>query len=183
MQSNEPGFTAFSHPDSQRPGDRDVVFFRPTVFGDPVRPAAGIGAMELWRSDEVTLDRFEDWLALLPDGLVVGAPSRVEVGGRDAVFFEVEVADEFECGREGFCAGFLINTITSDRVTGWTFERGTHQRVWVVDGGDHQPLAIIAATPVDDRSFQATADDVLATLRIGDSEPHPVDPADWGTTS
>ncbi len=183
VQSNEPGFTAFSHPDSQGPGDRDVVFFRPTVFGDPVRPAAGIGAMELWPADEVSLDRFEDWLALLPDGLVVGAPSRVEIGGRDAAFFEVEVADEFECGREGFCAGFLINTIGSDRITGWTFERGAHQRVWVVDGGDHQPLVIIAATPVDNRSFQATADDVLDTLRIGDSEPHPVDPADWGTTS
>jgi hypothetical protein len=33
---------------------------------------------------------------------------------------------------------------------------------------------IIAATPSDDRTFQATADALLDTLVIGDPAPHPV---------
>jgi basic membrane lipoprotein Med (substrate-binding protein (PBP1-ABC) superfamily)/DNA-binding SARP family transcriptional activator len=183
VRDNVPGFTVFTNTGEEGSTGTAVAIVRPTVFGDPIRPAAGIGVMELWPADEMTLDRFDEWLGLLPEGIVVGTPSRADIGGREAVAFEVEIADDFECGREGFCAGFLINTIAPDGITGWTFERGLRQRVWVVDGGGHQPLVIIASTSDDDTDFQATADDLLATLIIGDPQPHPVDPLDWGTTS
>jgi hypothetical protein len=180
VQVNEPGFTAFSHPDSRRRGDRDIVFLRPTVFADPVRPAASIGAQDFWPAGEMSLDRFDQWLNLLPEGILAVPSSRVEIGGREAVYFEVEIAGDFECGREGVCVGFLVNTIGPEGLTGWSFNRGLRYRIWVVNGGDHQPLVILAGTAFNDTGFQPTADDFLATLIIGDPRPHPVDPDDWG---
>jgi hypothetical protein len=70
---------------------------------------------------------------------------------------------------------FLVNTITEERgITGWSFEPGFHQRIWVVDGGDYAPLVIIAATSSNDRSFQAEAEALLDKLVIGGPQPHPL---------
>ena len=181
VRDNVPGFTVFTNTGDEGSTGTTVAIVRPTVFGDPIRPAVGIGVMDVWPADEMTLDRFDEWLGLLPDGIVFGTPSRADIGGRDAVSFGVEVADDVECGREGFCIGFLINTMGADGITGWTFERGVHQRVWVIDGSGYPPLVIIAETLSDGLDFQATADALLETLVIGDPQPHPVDPADWGT--
>ena len=38
VRPNELGHTVFSHPNSARPGDRDVVFLRPTSLADPTQP-------------------------------------------------------------------------------------------------------------------------------------------------
>ena len=53
--------------------------------------------------------------------------------------------------------------------------------MWWVDGGDHEPLVIIASTHSSDSgvSFQGDADQLLATLAIGEPGPHPV--SDPGT--
>lgn len=46
------------------------------------------------------------------------------------------------------------------------------------DGGAHPPLAIIVLTNENDDSFLATANAVLDTMVIGDTQPHPVRPED-----
>ncbi len=76
--------------------------------------------------------------------------------------------------RPSYCAAFLLNTITPEYgLSGWSFEPGFHQRIWVVDGGDHPPLVVIASTRSDGRSFQTEADGTLDRLVIGEPQPHP----------
>jgi len=168
--ANDPGHTAFSHPDASHVADRQVVFMRPQLLTDPSQPQAAVDAQIWWRLDDI-----EGWLDNLTDGIIVSNRSRVDMGGRETVFFEVEIADASACGRFGYCAGFIINHIFEDGdVSGWSFEHGFHHRVWWVDGGNEPPVVIIAATRSDDRSFQAQADELLSTLIIGEPEPHPV---------
>lgn len=107
------------------------------------------------------------------DGVISSEPTRTEIGGREAVYFEAEIADDFTCG-PSYCAGFLVNTITPEYgLSGWSFEPGFHQRIWVVDGAGEPPLVIVASTPSGDRSFQADADGLIDRLVIGEPQPHP----------
>lgn len=181
VHENVLGFTIFSNPAPAGLGSSYLAVMRPTVFTNPVDPTASIGAQEFWPATGMSLERFEEWLDLLPDGMVVGEPERADIGGRPSVTFDVEMADDFECGHDGFCVGLLINTVAADGVTGWTFEPGNRERIWVVAGGEHEPLVIVVGTTPDAPDMRPAADEVLATVVIGEPEPHPVDPADWGT--
>ncbi len=164
-----PGHTAFGSPDSAQPGDLDVVFLRPQVLADPTQPWAALETQTPWPLGDV-----EGWLDTVVDGVVTHGPERTEIGGRSALYFEAEVADVDVCGSSGFCVAFLVNTVFENGgVSGATFELGLHRRVWWIDGGDDGPLVILAGTPRNDRSFQAKADELLATVVIGDPQPHP----------
>lgn len=176
------GHTMISQP--QPPGQGGFVFLRPTVFANPTDPTAIVSFADLWSAEEMDgLDGFEEWLELLPLGIVSVSPSRTEVSGHEAVYFEAAIDAEFGCGMEGFCAGFLINTMSAHEISGWSFERGFYSRVWVVDGGEYPPLVIIVVTPENDRTFETVAAEVLETLVIGDPQPHPLGPDDRGFPS
>jgi basic membrane lipoprotein Med (substrate-binding protein (PBP1-ABC) superfamily)/DNA-binding SARP family transcriptional activator len=177
VQVNMLGHTVFSHPDSSIAGDRDVVFLRPAEFADPTNPGGLFEEQVPWPSSEMDgLDGFEVWLAALQDGIISEGPRRTELAGIEAVYFEAEVVDVSTCGPEEWCVGFLVNTTTTGGgISGWAFQPGFHQRVWVVDGGEHPPLVVIASTPSDDRSFQAEADDFLSRITIGEPGPHPLE--------
>jgi hypothetical protein len=78
------------------------------------------------------------------------------------------------CGPFQHCAGFVINTFLGpSSVSAWAFEPGIHDRVWWVDGGDEPPFVIIASALPADINFQDRADELLATLEIGEPLPHP----------
>jgi basic membrane lipoprotein Med (substrate-binding protein (PBP1-ABC) superfamily) len=165
-----PGHASYAAPNSTQAGDRDVTFLRPHFLSDPVHPQAAFGTQVSWPLGDV-----EDWLDNMIDGVITAGPDRVEIGGRTAVYFEAEIADSDVCGDFSFCVSFAVNTIGRQGfASGWSFTPDIHQRVWWVDQGDEAPLVIIAATPSDDHTFQATADALLATLVIGDPAPHPV---------
>ena len=71
-------------------------------------------------------------------------------------------------------AGFIVNTIDEDSISGWSFEYGYHQRVWWVDGGDQPPLVILAGVPSGIESFREDADRLIDSITIGEPGPHPV---------
>lgn len=167
------GHTTFGATDSARPGDRSVTFLRPTEWADE-RDPTNVTQELVPASALVGLDGFEDWLDGWVDGVISGEPVRVEIGGREAAYFEADVADDFTCG-PSYCAGFLVNTISPEfGLSGWSFEPGIHHRIWVVDGEREPPLVIIAGTRSNDRSFQADADVLLEQLVIGAPQPHPL---------
>ncbi|HUF82976.1 MAG TPA: BMP family ABC transporter substrate-binding protein, partial [Acidimicrobiia bacterium] len=164
------GHTVFTRVDSKYPGDRSVTFVRPHALAEPAEPQAGVATQDFWPLDDI-----DGWLDNIVAGVVTTDPQRVEIGGRGAVYFEAEVTDRAICGAFGHCVGFIANTVDEwGGVSGWAFVPGFHQRIWWIDQGAEAPLVIIAATPSDDRSFQASADTLLDTLVIDDPEPHPV---------
>ncbi len=173
IQYNQAGHTALSHPnpDSNRPGDRDLVLLRPTLLADPTRPQAQIGEQVPWPLDDI-----DGWLENVIDGVVTETPpTQVMVGDRTATYFEVEVSDQAICGAFGFCVGFIINQIFPDPVglSGWSFEPGFRHRVWWIDGGDEPPLVLLANTRSDQTDFEIEADQLIDGLVIGEVGPHP----------
>ena len=181
MQPNQAGWTVFSAPESQRPSDRDVVFLRPTLLSDPTDPSS---CCDFTEGSGWPLDDIEGWIDNIVDGVVVSGPEEVEVGGRAAIAFDVEIADPAMCGAdyegEGvtgppLCIGFIISNVEDDgEIVGYAFEPGFHVRVYWVDQGDQPPVAILVGTPIDDTSFNAQADALLETVFFGDPQPHPV---------
>ncbi len=176
VQINMLGHTAFTHPDSLQPGDRDISFFRPRLLSDPTDPGAALGdQVVIGQSGALTAASLISWLDRIVDGVVSSEPVSVELAGRDAIYFEAEITDDTVCGNNGYCAGFIVNDVTPElAISGWSFEPGFHQRIWVVDGGPHPPLVIVTATPADDRSFHAEVDAFLDRITIGDPQPHPI---------
>src|SRR6056297_431855 len=148
----------------------DVTFLRAHVLADPVQPGADVGAQEFWPLDDI-----EAWLDNVIDGIVIAGPERVQIGGRDAVYFEAEITDRNVCGAFSYCAGFVVNTVDErGNISGWAFQPAIHQQVWWVDQAGEAPLVIVVATPSTDRSFQDRAAGLLETLVIGNPAPHPI---------
>ncbi|HSM65565.1 MAG TPA: BMP family ABC transporter substrate-binding protein, partial [Ilumatobacteraceae bacterium] len=173
------GYTRYAASNSTQFGDQDVTFLRPHFLSDPLQPQAEFRAQV-----PSPLGDVEGWLDNMIDGVITAGPDQREIGGRTAVYFEAEIADSDLCGDFMYCVSFAMNTIGRQGfMSGWSFEPGIHQRIWWIDQGNEAPLVIIAATPSDDRAFQATADALLDTLVIGDPAPHPVPFEESGITS
>ncbi len=165
MADNIPGATGFIEPLS---GRGELWFFRPTLLADPAQPQADVGDQTWWPLDDI-----DGWLSNLIDDIVTTGPERTEIGGRSAVYFEAEPANSV-CGGLPHCAGFVINTFLGpSAVSAWSFEPGSVDRVWWVDGGDEAPFVIIASALADDLEFQNRTDELLASLEIGEPLPHP----------
>lgn len=129
----------------------------------------------LWPASEMSLDRFDRWLDLLPDGIVVGAPNRGAIGGREQSSSRWRSAATSSAEKSCAASGSSSTPSRPRASHGGRSKRGFRQRIWVVDGGVHEPLVIITGTPVDNPGFQPTADILLATLLIGEPLPHPID--------
>lgn len=167
VQPNHAGFTVLTHPDSTGPQDRDVVFIRPTGLVEPDRlndSPEGFRTQRGWPLSDI-----DGWLHRVMPGLVDGDPVDTTLGGRDAVRFDVEPADDFPCGPQA-CAGF----VTSKWVDSTHFEPGKRRTIWWVDGGGHEPLVVLVGRNADDAEWLTTAEDLLDTVELGEPGPHPI---------
>lgn len=168
MADNIPGATGFIDPSTSRKAPRELWFFRPTLLADPAQPQADVNDQIWWPLDDI-----DGWLRNLIEDIVTAGPEQTEIGGRSAVYFEAEPADSI-CGGLQHCAGFVINTFLGpSAVSAWSFEPGSVDRVWWVDGGDEAPFVIITSALADDLDFQDRTDELLASLEIGEPLPHP----------
>ena len=170
VQVNADGQVVLTDPASEAPGDRDVVFLRPSALADPSQPGADRDIQQDWPLDDI-----EGWLDNLIDGIETSEPEMVELGGRQAVRFTAETIDQSVCGEEAFCAVFATNNL----VHNWFLEPGTTSTIYWVDTGDVEPLAVIVGSPSTNDEWIDTAEAMLATLEFGEPGPHPID-ADAG---
>lgn len=171
VQPNRAGVTVLTAPGSQGPADRDVVFFRPTGLVEPDRvndSPDGFRSQEGWPLSDI-----DGWLDEVIPGLVDGEPVDTTLGGREAVRFDVEPADDFPCGPAA-CAGF----ITIDLEENTFFEPGQRRTIWWVDGGAHEPLVVMVGRDAGDTEWLATAETLLDTVELGEPGPHPIDARD-----
>jgi hypothetical protein len=157
--------TVLADPDSFQPGDRDVVFVRPSALAHPSTLNAPLAEQEPWPVGDL-----EGWLENLDAGIVTTETQEVVLGGRDAKVFDVSLAPDFPCGPE-FCAGFV-----GSRVAGKVFSPNYNYRVWWVDGGEYEPVAIVAGSGPEGSDFFSRAEGLLSTIAFGTPGPHPVPP-------
>lgn len=155
VQPNEPGWAVFTDPDSSGPGDRDVVFIRPTAISDPTDPSA---TGEDWPVDDI-----EGWLEAIIDGVVVTEPVDAEIGGAEGIVFEVELAGSQR-----------VEFVENSDVSGKTFDPSYRYIVYWLDQGEHEPIAIIVGArnfAIDD--WALAAESLLANVTFDEPAPHP----------
>ena len=164
VQPNFLGHFVITDPDSQGPGDRDIVMIRPSNLADPDQPTASVDDQAIdWPIDDI-----DGWLDALIPGVVDGEPVDTTIGGLDAVQFDVAVTDEVECG-DDFCVAFATNR----RVNNLWFDPPTRYRVWWIDGGNEAPI-VINIGDGSDPEFTERAQAVLDTVTFESVGPNPI---------
>lgn len=166
-QSNRDGAFVLTDVSSRAPDDRDLVFIRVGAFSDPAAPNAPMEEQTVWPNDD-----FLGWLDNLHEGVIATGPVETTVNGLAAIRVDLELSDDIECGwLPGLCVGFVENNGQDIKA----LNKGASYRVWVVDQGTEDPLAIVAGIANDDDApwFQR-ADAVMDTLAFGDIAPNPV---------
>ena len=166
VQPNGDAMTVFTHPDSQGPDDRDVVFLRPSGLSDPTQPGADPDVQVGWPVDDLP-----GWLENVTDGFITEGPVETTLGGRNALRFEAQVTDESMCGPEPFCIGFATNQLISNL----QFVPGSKSVVYWVDMGDEVPLVVYIGSPEDNDDWEATAEAILESVEFGEPGPNPID--------
>ena len=95
-------------------------------------------------ADQWPNDDFLGWLENLHDGVIATEPVETTVNGFAAIRVDLSISDDIECGfLPGLCVGLLENNGQDIKA----LNKGASYRVWVVEQGDEDPLAIVATSP------------------------------------
>ena len=168
---NGPGHLIVEDPDSLGFGDKMIAFIRPSALSDPTQPGADPEIQ-----DSHPLNDIIGWVDGLAEGVTASEPEMEMFGGQEALRFTVQVTDSDLCGgAEEFCVGFVTNNF----VVGWPLEIGSTSTVYWIDFDDDlAPLVAIVGSRESDDTWRESADALLATVELGEPEPHPVSPSD-----
>ena len=168
VQPNSAARVVLTDPASSGPGDRDVVFIRPTALAAPQDPTLPWDDQSEWPVDDLA-----GWLDTVVDGIVTGEPTATTLGGLPATVFDVSLDDSFDCGPDE-CAFFADNR----RLNGLWFDPGVDYRIWWVDTGDEAPVAISVGGGRGGTAFFDRAQELLDTVVFGEVRPHPIPEGD-----
>lgn len=167
VQPNFTGHFVITDFDSRGPDDQDIVFLRTTNLSDPTQPWTPRDGQEPWPVDDVA-----GWVDNLADDIIATAPVETTLGGLDAIYLELALAEGAQCGyAEGVCIGFAENDNTNIK----GLSPGSLYRVWVVDQGGEDPIVVTAGIQTeDDIVWFDRAEELLSTLAFGEVETNPV---------
>lgn len=175
VQQNSSGLVALTHPDSIGPDDRDIVFQRLSDLSDPTQPDYGLAKLyEVWPADVGEgwpAADFAGWLDNLTDEIVVSNRQETTLAGMAATRVDLKLGETDCTERRGFCMLFGTSHLMSIKM----LSPGSTYRVWFIDQGDEDPLAVIVGINRDsDADWFTTAEKLLTTLAFGDIRPNPV---------
>ena len=168
-QPNGDGMFVITDIASRAPDDRDLVFLRVGNFSDPAAPNAPIEEQTFWPSDG-----FPGWLDNLHESVIATDPVETSVNGLPAIRVDLSISDDIECGWiPGQCVGLVENNGHDIKA----LNKGSSYRVWIVEQGNEDPLAIVAGIARDeDAAWFERSDAVMETVAFGDIAPNP---AQW----
>ena len=117
-------------------------------------------------------DDFAGWLENLHEGVIATEPVETTVNGFAAIRVDLELDDDIECGwLPGLCVGLITNNGHEIRA----LNKGASYRVWVIEQGDEDPIAIVdGIARGEDAPWYGRSDAVMDTLAFGDIAPNPV---------
>lgn len=166
-QNNGDGMFVITDLSSRAPDDRDLVFIRVGAFSDPASPNASAEEETVWPNDD-----FLGWLENLHEGVIATDPIETTVNGLAAIRVDLSISDDIECGfLPGGCVGLIINNGHDFKA----LNKGASYRVWIVEQGDEDPLAIVDAIARDeDAPWFERSEVVMDTIAFGDIAPNPV---------
>lgn len=166
VQPNGGAMFTLTDPNSNGPDDRDIVILRLSTLVDPTTQLASVfeDVGSGWPASD-----FSGWLDNSTDEVLISNRDETTLGGLDAVFAELELGDT-DCTFNSPCSFG-----TNHQLTGKALVPGSTYRVWIVDQGDEDPLAVIVGINREaELDWFNTADDILATLAFGSVGRNPV---------
>ena len=160
-------------PNSQGSDDRSIHVLRLSTLSDPTNPLDAIEAAgDGWPADDL-----DGWLENLSEDVRVSDRRDVMLGGLNATRFDLELARECEISTSP-CAVLGTNRLVTSKDLG---AEGIY-RIWIVDQGDEDPLAVVAAVGRSiDRDWFESAERLVSTFAFGEVAPNPIASAEPGT--
>ena len=156
-----------THPGSQGPDDRDIVFFRSTRLSNPDDPTAALESEgDGWPANDVGgwLDRLSDDVVLVSDR------ATTTLGGLQATRVDLRIAD-VTCADSFSCVPLSTNQFLTHRF----LTLGSQQRIWFVEQpGEDLLIVLVGINRPTDSDWFETAESVLSTLAFGEVGPNPL---------
>lgn len=168
VEPNSGGAAALSDPTaSGQPGDRTIHLMRMSALSDPDQPTTPFDDFSSgWPADDA-----DGWLDRLPAGIVLSDREATTLGGLPATLVELRL-DDVACGPD---PNACINFATNNLVSTTSLRAKASFRVWFVDQGAEDPLAVVIGIRNEsDSDWFEVADAVLDSLAFGDVQPNPV---------
>lgn len=143
-----------------------VTMMRPTWLN---APPLGEG-----KDGEFPLNSIELWLRDA-EGIAVTGPTTRQVGGVDALVFDVFLEDSFRCGGSG-CLDFVGNP--ANNVVSFVRSNNERYRIFWLLQGDLEPIVIIGTAIGEGANFEEM-ERLVNSLEVGDPRPHPFGERPW----
>lgn len=167
--SSERASLFLAHPDSQGIDDRTISFIRLSALSDPAEPIVAPGDAATARP----ADDIDGWLAAVSDEVVITDRVDTALGGLPATRFDLELGTT-DCIVGGESCGWFG---TNRTVRNQELVPGSVYRIWVVEQGEYDPLAVIVAIDREaDREWFDTADEIVSTVAFGQVGSEPAGP-------
>jgi hypothetical protein len=179
---NKDGRVGITHADSQDEGDRTIEFTRLSVLLSPNEASANpdeVSAPSADLEEGWPADDFGGWLDNPPEQILISNRQETTLGGLRATRIDLELG-ETDC-RLGGEACMLLGSNRS--LYDLALFPGSKYRIWLVDQGDEDPLAVIVSIDrASDLEWFDTAETILSSLAFGEVGPNPVLAASPGST-
>lgn len=163
--ASRPGLLQFGVLGSQNFTDRTLRLQRISALpapGDLAQTSANFD----WPAQDI-----DGWLESLDEGVLLEGPTTTSVGRREATRFEIQVS-AFGCGLPQGCPRDFESSENTDLDL---FSEGVRHRVWLVDQGEEDVLAISAAIGAEeDQGWFDQSETLLASFEFGEVGPDPI---------
>ncbi len=161
MRRNVTSHFIVADPSSSCCGDRDIFFMRISDFSHPSRPGDPFLLGDAWPKDD-----FEGWLDNVSDEVVVTNRRETTLGGLQALSADLAVNESIFGETDCWNQSESCVTVATDRlVVNVDIYFGQTKRMWVIDQGEDDPIAVVASVERrNDTDWLDTAEAFLATL-------------------
>ncbi len=154
VQPNFPGFVIFTAPDSQGPGDRDLVIIRNVTELVPT----GAGPNAVGPAEAITdVNAFFD---NLPSGVTVSGVTEIDFGAVTGTQFDLATDPTSGCSDDDPCELSLITTFDFVK----TLQANFDHRIWWVDAPDGS--LVMVAMALDEPAFIDRATELAVSMNI-----------------
>ena len=146
--------------------DRTLTLRRVRTLPSPAAPTGSANQLDGWPIGDLS-----GWLEALDEDVVHGDLSTTSVGGSPAVRIDITIG-QFGCRAQGQCPGEVP---LFNEWSGPLFRVGSQYSMWLIEQDVGDPILAVAA--IDDETDEGwfeQAEEILATVELGDSAPDPV---------
>lgn len=157
VQPNFPGIIVFTPPNSQGPGDSDLIILRNVVEHLPTGAGPhAVGPVQ-------PIDDIDDFVQNPPQGTTVSGVTEVDFGALSGTQFDLAIDPDADCTDDDPCTVSFLTTFGQVR----SLQANSLHRIWWIDTPDGSLM--MSATDAGDDGFIDRVTDLALSLDISSS--------------